>query len=114
MVYEIFLFLSGLNLPEHGVLALPVFPNQLALGDVKGVAPEEAGDLLLELGQVARVEGVLEALHAEQEKGLVEALVALLVGEDLGLELHERVALLLLLFADRLVVEHDPAVGVAH
>mmetsp|Transcript_4744 Transcript_4744/g.8113 ORF Transcript_4744/g.8113 Transcript_4744/m.8113 type:complete len:203 (+) Transcript_4744:286-894(+) len=111
---DLLVVLLGPGLLQLGELLLASLVELHPLTDVEGVGPEEPADLLLQLGHVLLVEGWLEDLAGEYHHGLVEVAVGLLVGEDARLELHEAVDVAVVLGADRLVREDDPAVLVRH
>lgn len=56
----------------------------------------------------------MEHFGGEDHHRLVEIPVVLLVGQDLGFELHVRVDVVGVFWADTLVSEDDPAVLIRH
>ena len=86
----------------------------LPLRDVERIRSVESVDLFLELHEFGGVEGVLEHLRREQDEGVIEVSVCALVGDDLGLELDEGLALFHLVLSDGLVLEDDPRIGIGH
>ena len=103
-----------IHLRERRVPLLLILNMNFPFGDVERIRSVESVDLFLELHEFGGVEGVLEHLRREQDESIIEVSVCALVGDDLGLELDEGLALFHLVLSDGLVLEDDPRIGIGH
>lgn len=99
---------------ELWVFLLARFIKLYSLTDVECIWSEQPVDLFFKFRYVTLIKSILQHFGREYHKSLIKILILLLIRQDLRLELHERAAMFILFWTNRLVLKDYPCILVCH